>query len=273
MRTARRVLLGAALALLAAPPARAAEVVRRLGLMGTTVEVRVRAAGRPAALAASEAAVRALEAADRRLSSWREDSGIAGLATGRWTRVPPALARDLAAAAACARDTGGAFDPTLGAGILEVRGDEVRATAPLDLGGIGKGIGIDDALAAALAAGAEGASVDMGGQVGTRGIPVEVALSDPDERRPLATRITLDAGSVATSGHRERPGHLLDPRSGRPAPDFGNLTVLAPTATRADCLSTALYVLGPEAARAWREPGVRVVVTPHAHPPNRSVSR
>jgi FAD:protein FMN transferase len=41
-------------------------------------------------------------------------------------------------------------------------------------------------------------------------------------------------------------GHILDPRTGQPAGGVLSTTVLAPTATLADALSTAFYVLGPE---------------------------
>jgi thiamine biosynthesis lipoprotein len=41
-------------------------------------------------------------------------------------------------------------------------------------------------------------------------------------------------------------GHILDPRIGQPAEGVLSTTVLAPTATLADALSTAFYVLGPE---------------------------
>jgi thiamine biosynthesis lipoprotein len=41
-------------------------------------------------------------------------------------------------------------------------------------------------------------------------------------------------------------GHILDPRTGVPAEGVLSVTVLAPTATLADALSTAFYVLGAE---------------------------
>src|SRR5262249_46612381 len=81
-------------------------------------------------------------------------------------------------------------------------------------------------------------------------------------------RLAIDGGSVATSGTSDggievqgrRYGHLLDPRTGRPAPDFGSLTVWAADPLQADCLSK-LYVLGPERAVAWAaaHPGVEVL--------------
>ena len=46
-------------------------------------------------------------------------------------------------------------------------------------------------------------------------------------------------------------GHILDPRTGAPALGPASVTVLAPTAAEADALSTAFYLLGPEAAAAY----------------------
>jgi thiamine biosynthesis lipoprotein len=81
--------------------------------------------------------------------------------------------------------------------------------------------------------------------------------------------LTIDGGSVSTSGNSEhgveiggkRYGHLLDPRTGQPAPDFGSLTVWTADPLRADCLSTGLFVLGPERALAWgaAHPDVQVL--------------
>lgn len=163
------------------------------------------------------------------------------------------------------------------------------AGVALDEGAWGKGAGLDAALAV-LAADPTvlAADLDLGGQVavlrrqggggvaatsGTPGRadgPAIVDLADPRERDRVVARIEIPSGSVATSGNSERGlevdgrriGHLLDPRTGRPAPDFGSLTVWAPTALEADCLATGLYVLGPDAALAWAEahPGIEVIV-------------
>lgn len=97
----------------------------------------------------------------------------------------------------------------------------------------------------------------------------EVAVAHPDRRDLPVAVVHVASGSVATSGNSERGlvvggerlSHLLDPRTGRPAVDFGSLTVVAPSALEADCLSTGLYVLGPEAAVAWAadRPGIEVL--------------
>jgi thiamine biosynthesis lipoprotein len=44
---------------------------------------------------------------------------------------------------------------------------------------------------------------------------------------------------------------VLDPRTGMPVPAWGSVTVVAADALAADALSTALFVMGPEAALAW----------------------
>ena len=48
----------------------------------------------------------------------------------------------------------------------------------------------------------------------------------------------------------KRYSHIVDPRTGRPVEGVYALTVVAPTATAADALSTAAFVLGPDAGLA-----------------------
>ncbi len=49
----------------------------------------------------------------------------------------------------------------------------------------------------------------------------------------------------------EALGHVLDPRSGRPAPAWGSVTVIARDAVLADAAATALFVLGPVEGYRW----------------------
>ncbi len=46
-------------------------------------------------------------------------------------------------------------------------------------------------------------------------------------------------------------GHIIDPRTGEPAHGPASVTVLAPMRPVADALSTAFFLLGPEAAAAY----------------------
>jgi thiamine biosynthesis lipoprotein len=321
-------------------------IERRLGAMGTSLRVSVEAPDRATALAASEAAVRAIEGCEQRLSTWRDDSELAQLnraPVGVPFELSTELTDELAGARHWWRETGGAFDPAVGAlveawglrnggrtptadelergrvpagfGALvlerpSLEGAALEATATrrdarlvVEEGGFGKGAGLDAAHRALRDAGAVRGVVDLGGQLIVFGDPGQEAfhfgVADPDERDRMVLQLSIDAGSIATSGNSERAivvdgedptriGHLLDPRTARPCDDFGSLTVWVRTGSArtgsartgsartgsartgsartgsvrtgtdrsglaADCLSTGLYVMGPEKALAWAE--------------------
>ena len=188
--------------------------------------------------------------------------------------------------------TDGAFDPTIGAlvRVYDLRGEgrwptaaelrmarsnsgagqllltrhglrRERAGLRIEEGAFGKGAGLDAAALVLQQAGAVDARLDIGGQWLLYGEGAELELAHPRDRsRPLfAWRVP--AGSVATSGNSERArlvdgrklGHLIDPRTGRPADDFGSVSVWCPRAIDADCLATAMFVMGPDAALAFAE--------------------
>jgi FAD:protein FMN transferase len=285
-------------------PARTATVERRVMLMGTSLEITVEAADRAAGLAASERAVEALEGAEARLSTWRDDTELAQLnraPVGERRTLSGALAADLQAAVRCARETDGAFDPAVGSlvrawglrqgGRLPGSAERTAAVADADLsgllleadaavrrrsglileeGGFGKGAGLGNALAALPGPGVFRASLDLGGQVAVLGGGWTVPVADPRHRDRAVIALAIDGGSVSTSGNSERGievagrrlGHILDPRTGAPAPDIGSVTVWTADPLRADCLSTGLYVLGPERAMVWAgaHPGVEVLI-------------
>ena len=126
----------------------------------------------------------------------------------------------------------------------------------IDAGGFGKGVGLAAATQALTAAGLTDGHIDLGGQValsidGRR----RVAVAHPRHRQQSAAWLALVGESAATSSDSENRfvvdgqtiGHILDPRSGRPAADFGSVTVVSRDPLVADALSTALFVLGPEA--------------------------
>lgn len=161
-----------------------------------------------------------------------------------------------------------------GFGKLRFEGSRVSRLpgVTIDEGGFGKGVGLDEALDALGRSAASSAVLDLGGQLALHGAtgPVEIRAVHPDQRDRPVLSFTVSHGSVATSGNGEQGmvvdgvplGHLIDPRSGMPVEDFGSLTVWAPDATTADCLSTGLYVLGPDQAlrlaRNWE--GIEVLV-------------
>ncbi len=145
----------------------------------------------------------------------------------------------------------------------------VRFDAPgvgLDLGGIGKGIALDAAASVLERRGVRAALLDFGGQIlaigrpqGAQGWPIGIAHPS-DRATPVSVIHAMDV-SISTSGNGERAvegpdgntGHILDPRTQRPAPFDGTVTVVAEDATSADALSTALFVMGPESGVRWSE--------------------
>lgn len=272
----------------AASPESLSTVERRLASMGTELTLIVEAPQRADALAASEAAVRALEATEARLSTWRDDTELARLnaaPVGEPVTLSPTLGRELAAAHRCWRETRGAFDPAMAAlttawglrtggrapGDTELRtaleasgfehvvldgGTATRrhSGVGLDEGGFGKGAGLEAALEAlGKHRGAGRALLDLGGQVAVfgPGEPWSVDVAHPEDRHRAVATVHLGEGSLATSGTGVKGRHLLDPVTGRPAPDFGSVTVWARDPLTADCLATGLYVMGPDAALAW----------------------
>jgi len=148
---------------------------------------------------------------------------------------------------------------------LDAAGPRARllvAGAELNPGGIGKGWAIDRGIDWLRSAGVT--SVLMhGGQSSVRACGIQgpavpgrsgwkVGLRHPLRPGRRLGMITLADRALGTSGsgtqffieHGRRLGHILDPRTGRPAEAVIAATVLAATAAEADALATALYVLG-----------------------------
>ena len=147
---------------------------------------------------------------------------------------------------------------------VDAAASTVRLPAPgmkLGLGGVAKGWALDRAAERLRALGVRDFLLSAGGQVlagGDKGSgPWVVGIRDP--RGPASdafAALPLGPGlrdvSVSTSGDYERGfeldgvryHHILDPRTGYPARGLRSVTVVAPDATRADALSTAVFVMG-----------------------------
>lgn len=138
-----------------------------------------------------------------------------------------------------------------------------RADVTLDVGAFGKGEGLDRAAAVF---GDIPWLIDLGGQISVGGAaPPEgawtVAIADPRQRDIPVLHVRMTGGSLSTSAGSERDltvngtrvAHHFDPRTGRPATFDGSVTVWHERGLVADILSTALYVMGPEAGRRWAE--------------------
>ena len=132
----------------------------------------------------------------------------------------------------------------------------------IDLGGIAKGHAVDAAAESLAAHGTVDALVDLSGNMVALGRPADagrwrIGIRDPRDRIPFLARLRITGQAVSTSGQYEQfvaadgrtYGHIMDPRTGRPADGLISVTIVAPTALEADGWDTPLFVLGPSAAR------------------------
>ncbi len=139
----------------------------------------------------------------------------------------------------------------------------------IDLGGIGKGAAIS-ALISYLenCDNVRGGLVSFGSNVAVfgekpDGKPYRIALKNPKAESGYAGVLHLKAGQIlSVSGDYERYytvngekyHHILDPETGYPAVSgFCSVAVICSDGALADALSTALFVMGEENARAFYE--------------------
>src|SRR6202041_1116811 len=133
----------------------------------------------------------------------------------------------------------------------------------LDPGSTGKGFAVDSVVTILRQQGVTSAFISAGGSTlyaigsvpGTAGWPVDI----PDPRVPgkVATSILLKDTSLSTGACTEkffikdghRYCHIFDPRTMRPVEGVLQTTVIDPSATDSDALSTVVFVLDPSASR------------------------
>jgi thiamine biosynthesis lipoprotein len=212
--------------------------------MGTTLRIGVRAPDRKAGIAAIEEAFHAVRRDDSLLSTWRDDSEITRLnraPAGTPVVLPVELYRLLRDCQRWSRETGGAFDPGIGA-LVDVwdlrragripsaaelsaararsgigrfsfadRSHSVtrsRAGAWIDTGAFGKGAALGSARSALRRHGIESAFLNFGGQVlalgADRGADWIVPVADPARRAEPVMRLRLRGRSASTSAQSER---------------------------------------------------------------------
>lgn len=148
----------------------------------------------------------------------------------------------------------------------------------IDLGGILKGKALDCAaevlrlhgVTSAILHGGTSTLVAIGAPPGEAGWTVRIR--DPYNDSDGLEQVVILDESLSTSGGYEKVfrvgdtvyGHIVDPRSARPAEGMLSASAIAPTGAESDALSTAFFVLGVEGTRDYcaSHPEVRALLVP-----------
>lgn len=138
-----------------------------------------------------------------------------------------------------------------------------RSGMRLDFGAVGKGLALDLAAGYLRDNGVQQAMLNAGTST-----VIAIGAPDGEDGWQIDLRNPLDATQTATafasadeasatsacgehvySAGAERICHIFDPRTGHPANEHWSATAIADTGTRADALSTAFLVMGPDGVR------------------------
>lgn len=136
----------------------------------------------------------------------------------------------------------------------------------IDFGGIAGGYAISSAKAILKAAGCKAFLIDDAGDIWFEGnkpndTPWTVSVRDPRDGSTLAKIISKQPLAISTSGDYERfievngkrYGHIMNPKTGKPADYYDSVTVITHDPIWTDVLSTALFAMPPEEAYEWAE--------------------
>lgn len=137
----------------------------------------------------------------------------------------------------------------------------------INLNAVGKGYALDRAAQVLadrgvddfLCHGGSSSVVARGRDRADRSGGWRIAVPHPAAAGRAAGELILRDEALGTSGsgtqffehEGRRYGHLIDPRTGRPADGVYTATVVASTGAEADALSTAFYVMGPGGAAEY----------------------
>jgi thiamine biosynthesis lipoprotein len=162
--------------------------------------------------------------------------------------------------------------------VLDGSARSVRFSIPgveLNFGAVGKGWALDRVAASLVERGVSRALVSAGGSSQRAWGALDWELALEPGRREIA-RLFLRDAALATSAAGEqhfeaagrRYGHVLDPRTGRPAEGVRSASVVASEAAVADALSTAFLVAGPALAEAvcQARPGTQALMVLDGRP-------
>lgn len=144
----------------------------------------------------------------------------------------------------------------------------------ITLDGIAKGYIIDCAADFIKRHGIKHALINAGGDIRVaggkqNGTPWKVGVQNPDKKGPYLDIVKMNDGAMATSGNYEiyfdeekLYHHIVNPETGLSPRQNDSVTVRASSVMDADALSTAVFVLEPDAGRRFIEgiPGTACLI-------------
>lgn len=241
-----------------------------------------------------DAAFAKIKELDDLLSDYNPDSQISEINTMAGVspvRVDPQVVEVLEISKEISIETDGVFDPTIGALTIGVYrfgresdkepdiGQIERAKSlvnyrdllieddnvylenkgmMIDLGGIGKGYAVEQAVKVLKSRGVSNGVVSLSGDIKVFGNRAKIAIQDPSKTGAIAKFSTnVDELAISTSGSYERfvnidgnvYHHLIVPENGKPGHDFLSITVVMEgSSTLADAYATALFIMGKDKA-------------------------
>lgn len=274
--------------------------------MGTVFAIHLYAESEPEALSFLEVAFEEVERLEETLSKFRPSSEICRinrLASSQPVTTDPEVFSLIDRGLRYSEQTAGAFDITVGPlmrtwGFFRADGhfpssDDLNAARErtgfkkivvdpdtraiqfsvpgmeLDLGAIGKGYAVDQAVEILNDAGVQAALVVVGSStVYALGTPPDeegwkIHVPDPAERTRKISTLRLRDRAISTSGNYERffdldgrrYGHVMDPRTGMPVEGVLQTTLIGSEGAMTDAISNALFVLGTDGEELLRKVG------------------
>lgn len=257
-------------------------------VLGTTLEVRIRADHHRQALTAEAVLLTELDRLEMVFSRFLPESELNRFLAADRMHVSPELLEVMMLAETWVQGTHGAFHPGADAlsalwrtgtvptvaqlepilqkmslPLWEINGHHVKRTSslPVNFNALAKGWIVDQVCrVAAQCSGVHDVLVNIGGDLRHIGLSeVRVAIADPVsvlDNAPALCEVRVQNRAVASSGHSRRGvwigpkwfSHVIDPRNGQPVQHTLGATVIAPDAASADALATALCVLETEAS-------------------------
>jgi thiamine biosynthesis lipoprotein len=185
---------------------------------------------------------------DDLLSTWRDDTEISRIGRGELDAgdASAEVREVLESCERLRRETGGAFDITVGASAAVA---PRPGLAPVDPSGFVKGWAVERAAGILEAAGSTRFIINAGGDVVVRGHAADqrrwrLGIPHPWQRHKIALVVGVTDCAVATSGRAERGDHVIDPRTGLPARGLVSATIIGADLGHADALATAAVAYG-----------------------------